>query len=156
VPSIRPDPHLTLVALVLLLAFIGWLLLRSEARAAATQPEPARPRAHPRTPWQVLAALLFTAGVALWALSFFAVPWATVNCTAIHFILNHFVNHFVAGDCAGLDAGDALIYSLRLGVKAVDDSARQGSALTAIYALLAGYALLAQWPPVAACAPAPC
>ncbi|HEX6123423.1 MAG TPA: hypothetical protein VFY89_09690 [Ktedonobacterales bacterium] len=137
--SIHADPHLALVPLALLLAFVAWLMLRGEARAQAALPQPARPAVHPRTPWQVLAALLFTVGVALWALGFFAVPWATVNCHELHISLNH----FVAGSCAGLDAGDALVYSPRLGLKALDDSARQGSALTALYALLAGYAVLA-------------
>jgi hypothetical protein len=136
---VRPEPHLALVALALALAFFGWLLMRGEARARTMLPQPARAPAHPRTPWQVLAALLFTAGVALWALGFFAVPWATVNCSGLHVSLNH----FVSGSCAGLDAGDALVYSPRLGLKGLDDTARQGSALTALYALLAGYAALA-------------
>ncbi|MBF6590309.1 MAG: hypothetical protein IVW57_07230 [Ktedonobacterales bacterium] len=41
-----------------------------------------------------------------------------------------------------MDAGDALVYSPRLGVKAVDNSTQPGGALNAIFVLAAGYALL--------------
>ncbi len=49
---------------------------------------------------------LLTVGILLWGLGFMAIPWATVNCP----ITPITVNHFVAGQCAALDSGDALSY----------------------------------------------
>ena len=49
---------------------------------------------------------LLTPGILLWGLGFMAIPWATVNCPTVPLT----INHFVSGQCASLDSGDALSY----------------------------------------------
>jgi hypothetical protein len=124
-----------LMALALGGGWGGWLRLRR-----APPPAPPAPVDHgggARTRPQTLAAALATLGVAVWALGFFAIPWAADNCAAIPFSLNHFVD----GYCAGLDSGDAL--STLLGRRLSSAMWNVSVALYPLYGLLLAGALLA-------------
>jgi hypothetical protein len=124
-----------LMALALGGGWGAWLQLRRAPLAA--RPAPLDDGGAARTrPW-TLAAALATLGVAVWALGFFAIPWAADNCAAIPFSLNHFVD----GYCAGLDSGDAL--STLLGRRLSSAMWNVSVALYPLYGLLLAGALLA-------------
>lgn len=95
---------LALIALVMglsaatMLIRFDWSSQRISARSTRS------PLMRTRAGW--LGIGLLTVGIALWGLGFMAIPWATVNCP----ITPITVNHFVAGQCAALDSGDALSY----------------------------------------------
>jgi hypothetical protein len=124
-----------LMALALGGGWGAWLRLRRAPLAA--RPAPLDDGGAARTRPQTLAAALATLGVAVWALGFFAIPWAADNCTAIPFSLNHFVD----GYCAGLDSGDAL--STLLGRRLGSAMWNVSVALYPLYGLLLAGALLA-------------
>jgi hypothetical protein len=124
-----------LMALALGGGWGAWLRLRRAPPTA--RPAPVDDGGAARTrPW-TRAAALATLGVAVWALGFFAIPWAADNCTAIPFSLNHFVD----GYCAGLDSGDAL--STLLGRRLSSAMWNVSVALYPLYGLLLAGALLA-------------
>ena len=129
-----------LMALALGGGWGAWLQLRRAPPAA--RPAPLDDGGAARTRLWTLAAALATLGVAVWALGFFAIPWAADNCAAIPFSLNHFVD----GYCAGLDSGDAL--STLLGRRLSSAMWNVSVALYPLYGLLlagAWLAVLAVW-----------
>lgn len=124
-----------LMALALGGGWGAWLRLRHALPAA--RPAHLDNGGATRTWPQTLAAALATLGVAVWALGFFAIPWAADNCAAIPFSLNHFVD----GYCAGLDSGDAL--SALLGRRLSSAMWNVSVALYPLYGLLLAGAMLA-------------
>src|SRR5260370_36612908 len=116
----------------------GWGAWRRVRRSPpAAPPAPGAHGGGARARPQTLAAALATLGVAVWALGFFAIPWAADNCAAIPFSLNHFVD----GYCAGLDSGDAL--STLLGRRLSSAMWNVSVALYPLYGLLLAGAVLA-------------
>lgn len=93
---------LPLAIVALALSTVAVLQLWRERDLAYTQPQLVAPP--PRSRLQRHAAWALSAGLGLWLVGFVATPWATVNCADAPFTLNHFVE----GQCAGLDSGDAL------------------------------------------------
>lgn len=93
---------LPLAAVALAISTVAVVQLWRERDLAYAQPQAVAPppRSHP----QRVAAWALSLGVGLWLVGFILTPWATVNCADVPFSLNHFVE----GQCAGLDSGDAL------------------------------------------------
>ena len=92
---------LPLAAVALAISTVAVIQLWREREQAYAQPLVA-PQPRPRP--QRIAAWALSIGVGLWLVGFVVTPWATVNCADAPFSLNHFVE----GQCAGLDSGDAL------------------------------------------------
>lgn len=92
---------LPLAVVALAISTVAVIQLWREREQAYAQPL-AAPGVRSRP--QRLAAWALSAGVGLWLVGFILTPWATVNCADVPFSLNHFVE----GQCAGLDSGDAL------------------------------------------------
>ncbi len=135
------DSHLVLVGLALTLAALGILVSGALGRNARTgvRGSAAMAAPHARRSLRRLApAALVSAGLLVWALGFFAVPWATAGCAGLHLSLNHFITQ----SCAGMDAADALGSSPRVGITAIDVSTSTSQSLTLLYALAAGYTML--------------
>jgi hypothetical protein len=80
-----------------------------------------------------------TLGVILWALGFYALPWATVGACGDGIIISF--NHFASGSCAGVDFGDALAQMRNTGPGILEFLA-QPDPLIVAYSTLLGWAIL--------------
>lgn len=124
----------TVVALAALW-YAASALLR-EARAELGREDVAEASAEPVTRRHRLGGAALSVGILVWAVGFFAVPWATVNCPSLPLT----VNHFTEGACGGLDSADALAYQVAQGVSA--RTWNIGAGIYPLYGILLGGALL--------------
>lgn len=102
----------TLVGVVLMISSAGLShFIRSELRREMRQRDNAFGERTPRPPVLLPGASALTIGIALWAVSTFVMPWASVNCTA---------NPLIIGTCTGLSYTSVLQISIANTLTSID------------------------------------
>ena len=85
-----------------------------------------------------ISVIVVTLGMIVWALGFYALPWAMTNgCDGVTISFNHFAN----GACAGVDFGDALA-QMRNTEPGIFEFLAQPLPLLFMYGTLLGWAIL--------------